>query len=382
MIAADDRSRCLFKRLHLANAPRVWRDLVERARARGAGPTATSSPCSSPRRSPTASRRGSRGSRAAPRFPFLKTIDDFDFTYQSTVRLPLLGSALSPGLRHRGPLPDPLRQSRAAAKRTSRSPSPTARSRTASTRSSPPPPSSSTISRPRSATGRLAEALATLHAPGRARRRRGRLSHVRHRCRQHALPRRQRSPPAPARDDLHHQQVRSRVGRRAPRRRPRRRPSSTASSSAAASSRSTAHRCAPNISALTTRRQPTASTLDVARISGITRPEFPEPTLRTVDELDSDPLLVEVEVSRRRRILGDRATSYHHAEIRGLSLDALNQLLHDFGADRRLGPKVLHLNGNKQAKRSGNHKTRKDIRALVLRSRHNSRLVRAEAEQN
>jgi DNA replication protein DnaC len=29
-------------------------------------------------------------------FPFFKTIDDFDFTYQSTVRLALLGSALSP----------------------------------------------------------------------------------------------------------------------------------------------------------------------------------------------------------------------------------------------------------------------------------------------
>ncbi len=30
------------------------------------------------------------------RFPFLKTIDDFNFTYQSTVRLSLLGSALAP----------------------------------------------------------------------------------------------------------------------------------------------------------------------------------------------------------------------------------------------------------------------------------------------
>ena len=29
------------------------------------------------------------------RFPFLKTIDDFNFTYQSTVRLSLLGTALS-----------------------------------------------------------------------------------------------------------------------------------------------------------------------------------------------------------------------------------------------------------------------------------------------
>src|SRR5690606_10034841 len=39
--------------------------------------------------------RLARLSRRA-RFPFLKTIDDFDFTYQSTLRLALLGSALSP----------------------------------------------------------------------------------------------------------------------------------------------------------------------------------------------------------------------------------------------------------------------------------------------
>jgi DNA replication protein DnaC len=30
------------------------------------------------------------------RFPFLKTIDDFNFTYQSTIRMSLLGSALTP----------------------------------------------------------------------------------------------------------------------------------------------------------------------------------------------------------------------------------------------------------------------------------------------
>jgi hypothetical protein len=30
------------------------------------------------------------------RVPFLKTIDDFNFTYQSTVRPALLGSALAP----------------------------------------------------------------------------------------------------------------------------------------------------------------------------------------------------------------------------------------------------------------------------------------------
>lgn len=30
-----------------------------------------------------------------PRFPFLKTIDDFNFIHQSTLRLSLLGSALA-----------------------------------------------------------------------------------------------------------------------------------------------------------------------------------------------------------------------------------------------------------------------------------------------
>ncbi len=34
--------------------------------------------------------------RRSARFPFFKTIDDFNFTYQSTVRLALLGSALAP----------------------------------------------------------------------------------------------------------------------------------------------------------------------------------------------------------------------------------------------------------------------------------------------
>jgi hypothetical protein len=29
-------------------------------------------------------------------FPFLKTIDEYDFTFQSAVRLSLLGSALGP----------------------------------------------------------------------------------------------------------------------------------------------------------------------------------------------------------------------------------------------------------------------------------------------
>ncbi len=85
----------LLKRLHLANSRRVWRNLVDRAE-REDWPF---------RRflavlvlEEIAHRQQTRLGRLSNRacFPFLKTIDDFDFTYQSTVRLALLGTALSP----------------------------------------------------------------------------------------------------------------------------------------------------------------------------------------------------------------------------------------------------------------------------------------------
>jgi DNA replication protein DnaC len=94
MIAADHDLDALFKRLHLANARRVWRDLVERAE----------------RETWTyrdfltllvveeiAHRQQTRLARLTRRahFPFLKTIDDFNFTYQSSLRLHMLGSALT-----------------------------------------------------------------------------------------------------------------------------------------------------------------------------------------------------------------------------------------------------------------------------------------------
>ena len=85
----------LFKRLHLANARRVWRDLVQRAERE-----------TWPYRDfltllvaeEIAHRQQTRLTRLVRRahFPFFKTIDDFNFTYQSTVRLNVLGSALSP----------------------------------------------------------------------------------------------------------------------------------------------------------------------------------------------------------------------------------------------------------------------------------------------
>jgi len=73
---------------------RVWRDLIARAEAQQWSFhdfLATLVAEEIAQRSHT--RLGRLSHRA--RFPFLKTIDDFDFTYQSSVRLALLGSALS-----------------------------------------------------------------------------------------------------------------------------------------------------------------------------------------------------------------------------------------------------------------------------------------------
>ena len=51
-----------------------------------------------------AQRQGTRVQRAVrqARFPFLKTVDDFDFSLQSSLRLQLLGSYLSPELVSEG----------------------------------------------------------------------------------------------------------------------------------------------------------------------------------------------------------------------------------------------------------------------------------------
>jgi DNA replication protein DnaC len=85
----------LLKRLHLANTRRVWRDLLGRAEQEEWTYEHFLTVLVSEE---IAQRQQTRLARLSHRaaFPFLKTIDDFDFTYQSTVRLSLLGSALSP----------------------------------------------------------------------------------------------------------------------------------------------------------------------------------------------------------------------------------------------------------------------------------------------
>ena len=85
----------LFKRLHLANARRVWRDLVRRAEAEEWSYEQFLQTLVSEE---IAHRRGTRLNRAvrAAQFPFLRTIEEFDFSYQSTLRLTTFGSLLSP----------------------------------------------------------------------------------------------------------------------------------------------------------------------------------------------------------------------------------------------------------------------------------------------
>ncbi len=84
----------LFKRLHLANARRIWRDLVARAEHERLGYEAFLRVLVEEE---IAHRKGTRLRRAtrAAKFPFLKTIDEFDFTFQSTLRLATMGSFLS-----------------------------------------------------------------------------------------------------------------------------------------------------------------------------------------------------------------------------------------------------------------------------------------------
>jgi DNA replication protein DnaC len=85
----------LFKRLSLANGRRVWRDLVQRAERETWTYRDFLTVLVTEEIAHRQQTRLARLSRRA-HFPFLKTIDDFDFTYQSTVRLNVMGSALSP----------------------------------------------------------------------------------------------------------------------------------------------------------------------------------------------------------------------------------------------------------------------------------------------
>ena len=94
MTLSDTALDVVLKRLHLANARRVWRDLTLRAEHEQWSCRDFLALLMSEEIAQRQQTRLGRVSRWA-QFPFLKTIDDFDFTYQSVVRLSLLGSALA-----------------------------------------------------------------------------------------------------------------------------------------------------------------------------------------------------------------------------------------------------------------------------------------------
>ena len=85
----------MLKRLHLANARRIWRELIVRAETEQWSFRDFLCVLLAEEVAQRQQTRLARLSRRAE-FPFLKTIDEFDFTFQSTLRLALLGSALAP----------------------------------------------------------------------------------------------------------------------------------------------------------------------------------------------------------------------------------------------------------------------------------------------
>jgi DNA replication protein DnaC len=95
MNAKDLPLESLLRRLHLANAPRVYKDLCARAEKEQWSYRDFLAVLVAEEVAHRKQTRIQRLVRRA-RFPFLKTIDDFDFTYQSTLRLQMLGSCLSP----------------------------------------------------------------------------------------------------------------------------------------------------------------------------------------------------------------------------------------------------------------------------------------------
>ena len=91
----DDTVDAFLKRLHLANARRVWPELVQRAETEQWSYRDFLVLLLSEEIAHRKQTRLGRLTRRA-RFPFLKTIEDFDFTFQSTLRQSMLGSFLSP----------------------------------------------------------------------------------------------------------------------------------------------------------------------------------------------------------------------------------------------------------------------------------------------
>src|SRR5262249_47257 len=87
----------LLRRLHLPTVRRLYPELAQRAETDSLGYRDFLAVLMAEEVAHRAQTRIQRCVRRAP-FPFLKTIEEFDFTFQSSVRLALLGSVLGPEL--------------------------------------------------------------------------------------------------------------------------------------------------------------------------------------------------------------------------------------------------------------------------------------------
>ena len=167
MIAPDQDLDALFKRLHLANARRVWRDLVQRAERESWSYRDFLTLLVTEEIAHRQQTRLARLTRRA--HPFLKTIDDFNFINRRCGAHARLGARADFVTEGRSLI---FSARQGAGKRTWRSPSRAARFRTASMPSSRPRPRSSTTCPRRSRRAARAGA-ADLHTSGRLGRRRG-----------------------------------------------------------------------------------------------------------------------------------------------------------------------------------------------------------------
>lgn len=85
----------MLRRLHMPTVRRLWGDLQVRAEQEGMGYAAYLETLMGEEIAHRGQTRVQRMTRAA-RFPFLRTIEEFDFTFQSGLRKELLGSYLGP----------------------------------------------------------------------------------------------------------------------------------------------------------------------------------------------------------------------------------------------------------------------------------------------
>jgi DNA replication protein DnaC len=91
----------MLKRLHLPTVRRLYGELATRAEAEGMGYRSYLETLIAEEIAHRAETRVTRAVRKA-QFPFLRTIEDFNFTFQSALRLQMLGSYLGPELVSEG----------------------------------------------------------------------------------------------------------------------------------------------------------------------------------------------------------------------------------------------------------------------------------------